>query len=76
MRNILLVLGLSIILLLTACSTKPVTIAAKVDYDMDKMREIYLAGGCFWGVEAYMERIHGVYEVTSGYANGTTENPT
>ncbi|MBE0450743.1 MAG: peptide-methionine (S)-S-oxide reductase MsrA [Clostridia bacterium] len=76
MRNILLVLGLSIILLLTACSTKSVTTAAKVDYDMDKLREIYLAGGCFWGVEAYMERIPGVYEVTSGYANGDTENPT
>ena len=24
------------------------------------IREIYLAGGCFWGMEAYMERIHGV----------------
>ncbi|WP_347569099.1 peptide-methionine (S)-S-oxide reductase, partial [Helicobacter pylori] len=21
---------------------------------------IYLAGGCFWGLEAYMERIYGV----------------
>ncbi len=36
---------------------------------------IYLAGGCFWGVEAYMTRIPGVYDATSGYANGTTENP-
>ncbi len=36
---------------------------------------IYLAGGCFWGVEAYMERIGGVYDATSGYANGNTENP-
>ncbi|MCD4711805.1 MAG: bifunctional peptide-methionine (S)-S-oxide reductase MsrA/peptide-methionine (R)-S-oxide reductase MsrB [Clostridiales bacterium] len=76
MRNILLVLGLSIILLLTACSTKSVTTSVPMDYDMDQLREIYLAGGCFWGVEAYMERIPGVYEVTSGYANGTTENPT
>ncbi|MEA3422311.1 MAG: peptide-methionine (R)-S-oxide reductase MsrB [Bacillota bacterium] len=40
------------------------------------LSEIYLAGGCFWGVEAYMSRIDGVVDVTSGYANGNTENPT
>lgn len=50
--------------------------------DMEKVvasgeiKEIYLAGGCFWGVEAYMSRLVGVIDVTSGYANGTTENPT
>ena len=37
------------------------------------IREIYLAGGCFWGMEAYMERIHGVKDAISGYANGNTE---
>ena len=47
-----------------------------VNYDKSQLREIYLAGGCFWGVEAYMARIYGVYDVTSGYANGNTENPT
>ncbi len=36
---------------------------------------IYLAGGCFWGVEAYMAKIKGVYDAASGYANGITENP-
>ncbi len=36
---------------------------------------IYLAGGCFWGVEEYMSRIEGVYDSISGYANGNTENP-
>ena len=38
-------------------------------------RTIYLAGGCFWGVEAYFERIDGVLDAVSGYANGTSENP-
>lgn len=38
-------------------------------------RTIYLAGGCFWGVEAYFERIDGVIDAVSGYANGRTENP-
>ena len=38
-------------------------------------KTIYLAGGCFWGVEAYFERIPGVINAVSGYANGHTENP-
>lgn len=38
-------------------------------------RTIYLAGGCFWGVEAYMERVEGVVDAVSGYANGATANP-
>ena len=38
-------------------------------------RSIYLAGGCFWGVEAYMERVDGVVDAVSGYANGDTANP-
>ena len=37
---------------------------------------IYLAGGCFWGVEAYLKKFPGVYDTEVGYANGTTENPT
>jgi peptide methionine sulfoxide reductase msrA/msrB len=44
-------------------------------FDEDNLKEIYLAGGCFWGVEAYMLRVYGVFDVTSGYANGTTANP-
>lgn len=40
------------------------------------MSEIYLAGGCFWGLEKYLASIPGVLETHVGYANGTTENPT
>lgn len=47
-----------------------------LNFDTDNLRDIYLAGGCFWGVEAYMARIYGVYDVTSGYANGNFDNPT
>ncbi len=39
------------------------------------MKEIYLAGGCFWGVEEYMSRIEGVVDTQVGYANGTKEDP-
>ena len=34
-----------------------------------EQRIIYLAGGCFWGLEAYMERIQGVTDAVSGYAS-------
>ena len=33
-------------------------------------RTIYLAGGCFWGLEAYFQRVPGVIDAVSGYANG------
>jgi methionine-S-sulfoxide reductase len=39
------------------------------------MKEIYLAGGCFWGTEKYFSLIKGVEETGVGYANGNTENP-
>ena len=45
------------------------------DYTDEEVNTIYLAGGCFWGVEEYMERIEGIVDATSGYANGNTENP-
>ena len=47
-----------------------------IDYSKTKLKTIYLAGGCFWGVEAYMEKVYGVADAVSGYANGNTENPT
>lgn len=40
------------------------------------MKEIYLAGGCFWGVESYFKNIKGVCETSVGYANGDTETTT
>lgn len=36
---------------------------------------IYIAGGCFWGVDEYYSRLKGVLSTTSGYANGKKENP-
>lgn len=37
------------------------------------IKEIYLAGGCFWGVEAYFKEIEGITDIKVGYANGNTE---
>ena len=40
------------------------------------MKEIYLAGGCFWGMQAYYDLKDGIINTVVGYANGHTENPT
>lgn len=39
-------------------------------------KEIYLAGGCFWGTEHYFKQIAGVEKTEVGFANGHTEHPT
>jgi len=36
----------------------------------------YFAGGCFWGVEYFMEHAEGVISAVSGYIGGTEINPT
>lgn len=42
----------------------------------DNRKEIYLAGGCFWGTEKYLSNITGIVATDVGYANGNTVNPT
>ncbi|MGO1470687.1 MAG: peptide-methionine (R)-S-oxide reductase MsrB [Tissierella sp.] len=54
---------------------KDENIETKKEYDEEDVETIYLAGGCFWGVEEYMDRVEGVVDATSGYANGNTEDP-
>jgi peptide methionine sulfoxide reductase msrA/msrB len=40
------------------------------------LQTIVFGGGCFWCTEAIFLRMKGVAKVTSGYAGGTTKNPT
>jgi len=40
------------------------------------MKTLTLAGGCFWGVDAYFRQLKGVIDTKSGYANGNKDNPT
>jgi methionine-S-sulfoxide reductase len=40
------------------------------------MKKIILAGGCFWGVEAYFKMLRGVIDTQVGYVNGNYANPT
>lgn len=38
-------------------------------------REIYLAGGCFWGTEAYLKKLPGIIDTEVGYVNANIKNP-
>ena len=40
------------------------------------MKKIVLAGGCFWGVEAYFAQLKGVLDTSVGYVDGNMKNPT
>ena len=40
---------------------------------MKENKTVYLAGGCFWGMEQLMKSIPGVTDTQCGYANGTGE---
>ena len=39
------------------------------------MQTIYLAGGCFWGVQKYFNQFDGVQATEVGYANGPDAAP-
>ena len=41
----------------------------------NSMQTIYLAGGCFWGVQKYFDQFEGVIATEVGYANGPEEAP-
>jgi len=47
----------------------------KIVYDKNELNSIVLAGGCFWGTQAYISRLSGVAHTRCGYANGHTEFP-
>jgi len=46
-----------------------------LEFKPENLKTIYLAGGCFWGTDAYMARVLGVAETESGYANGDKPLP-
>jgi peptide methionine sulfoxide reductase msrA/msrB len=40
------------------------------------MKTIYMAGGCFWGTQKYLDSIRGVIATEVGYANGASNSAT
>lgn len=63
-------------MLLFSCQTNAQQNIKRTNMENKNLKEIYLAGGCFWGTEHYLKQIDGVMDTEVGYANGATENPT
>lgn len=84
MKNILVLLGmvLGIAVFATSCgdSLKKKSIETKKDNETvmnnKNLKEVYFAGGCFWGTEHFFQQVRGVVGTEVGYANGKTQNPT
>lgn len=38
--------------------------------------QVTLGGGCFWCIEAVLQRVDGIHDLVSGYMGGTVDNPT
>ncbi|MDT8338024.1 MAG: bifunctional methionine sulfoxide reductase B/A protein [Sulfurimonas sp.] len=47
----------------------------KPDIKDENLSYAYFAGGCFWGVEYYLQKLDGVKEVISGFMGGHIKNP-
>jgi len=47
-----------------------------IDLKGKNIKEIYFAGGCFWGTEHLFQQVRGVVATEVGYANGKIKNPT
>jgi peptide-methionine (S)-S-oxide reductase len=68
----------ALMIALTSCAQKSgnknIPVADKKE-DLSKYSRAYFAAGCFWHEEALFESVKGVKEAVSGYAGGTTSNP-
>lgn len=66
------------LLCLIMCGTFMTTAAIAKEKAMDNTsyEKATFAGGCFWCMEPFLEKLKGVISVTSGYTGGQTENPT
>ena len=76
----LLALLLASLTILSGCAAEPVGAAPEAAgifeaKETEEMKTIYLAGGCFWGVQKFFDQFDGVLATEVGYANGPTEDP-
>ncbi len=62
-------------ILASACAEESVSAEPAATAEPQYLTAVY-AGGCFWCVEADLEKLDGVGDVVAGYAGGETENPT
>ncbi|MBL4684741.1 MAG: peptide-methionine (S)-S-oxide reductase MsrA [Nannocystaceae bacterium] len=86
MRDLFFRLGLPAVVVAAACSSSssdaaltvqaPQPAVASAPVEQGDTSIAYFAGGCFWGVEHYLEQMDGVVSVESGYMGGEVDNPT
>jgi len=68
-------------LVLTACGQaaaappEPIVTPTLTEEELTGMKTIYLAGGCFWGLQKFIDQFDGVVLTEVGYANGPDEKP-
>lgn len=43
---------------------------------INNLEKAYFAGGCFWGIEYYFQKLKGAISTQVGYIGGKTKNPT
>ena len=67
--------GLVLLLIILSFSKTKDTVSNTFD-QRKELKIAYFASGCFWCVEAIFESVEGVEEAVSGYAGGSTKNPT
>ena len=70
------VIFISITLAISSCAQSDTNSPAKTSTDLDSLQTAYFASGCFWCSEAIFETIGGISEVESGYAGGSSLDPT
>ncbi len=84
MKNLLVLLGmfLGIAVFAASCGDSKTMRTAETNKENEtimnnkNVKEVYFAGGCFWGTEHFFQQIRGVVGTEVGYANGNKTNPT
>lgn len=76
-HNMICITAAALIILAAACTAEA---SDRAEADAGYVKKdgegvIYLAGGCFWGLESYVSAIPGVLDAVSGYANGKSGKP-
>lgn len=75
MNKYLIVIALALFAFVSTNFTDEIKTPLNKNIDYANTEKAYFAGGCFWGVEHYLEQEKGVKDVISGFMGGTVENP-
>ncbi len=73
--TVLALLGLALVKIGFSQGEEKASVPKRSAASNGQTREIYFAGGCFWGTEHYFKQIRGVVATEVGYANGNLAKP-